>query len=222
MGRRMPDVELNLHEARALGVLIEKAATTPDQYPLSLNALMNGCNQKSNRAPVVDFLEAEVDVAVQGLCHKGFAGRVASAGHRVEKFRHSAGQRLGIAPPELAVLAELLMRGPQSPGELRQRAARMSPIASLGELATHLDSLREEGLIERLGPVPGSRAERWCQLLSPGLHPVEASDPAPAATPAVSARADLSQRVEELEAEVARLRGQLRDLASRLGEELDG
>ena len=121
------DVELNAHEARVLGVLIEKCLTTPDQYPLSLNAATNGCNQKSNRNPMVDFSEAEVTVAITGLQYKHLAGASTPAGSRVEKYRHNAGAHFKIDDRDMAVLAELLIRGPQSPGELRTRANRMRP-----------------------------------------------------------------------------------------------
>ena len=166
---------LNVHEARVFGALIEKSMTTPDQYPLSLNAATSGSNQKSNRNPVVDYIEAEVDVALQGLVIKGFAGRVQTAGSRVEKFRHNAHQKLDLGDAELAILAELLMRGPQTPGELLRRAARMSPIPTPDELSAHLESLTSSGFVAALGPAPGSRAGRTVQTLVPGLHPEDAS-----------------------------------------------
>lgn len=217
-------VELNAHEARTLGVLIEKAFTTPDQYPLSLNALTNGCNQKSNRDPVVDFSEAEVTVALQGLVMKHLAGSLLPAGGRVEKFRHNAHQHLGLGDGELAVLAELLMRGPQAPGELRTRASRMRPVASLGDLAALLERLIERGHVERLPPASGSRAERYAQTLARGLHPDAPADapraPGATAAPPAPAPAGLGSRVEALEQEVAALRRQLRGLAEKLGEPL--
>src|SRR5688572_24524311 len=114
----MSQVQLNPHEARLLGVLIEKALTTPEQYPLSIHAATAGCNQKNNRWPVTEFSEAEVHVGMQGLVMKHLAGRVVAAGSRVDKYRHSANEALSLDEPHLAVLAELLMRGPQQPGEL--------------------------------------------------------------------------------------------------------
>ena len=119
------DISLNSHEARVLGVLIEKAYTTPDQYPLSLNGATNGCNQKSNRDPKVDFSEAEVRIALQGLRMKGLAGGAVLAGSRVEKFRHNAKEILKVGERAIAVMAELMLRGPQTAGELRTRAKRM-------------------------------------------------------------------------------------------------
>ena len=120
-----------LDEARVLGVLVEKGYSTPDQYPLSLNAVANGCNQKSNRDPIVDFSEAEVRIALQGLRMKGFVGVSVPAGSRVEKWHHNAKETLKLEERDLAVLAELMLRGPQTAGELRGRAKRMRDIPNL-------------------------------------------------------------------------------------------
>jgi uncharacterized protein YceH (UPF0502 family) len=228
---------LNAHEARILGVLIEKDLTTPDQYPLSLNAATNGANQKSNRDPVVSYLEAEVVVALQGLTIKGLAGRVQGSGSRVEKYRHNGRERLGLDEAGLAIVAELLMRGAQAPGELRARASRMSPLASLEELERHLAALAEKGLVQRLAPAPGSRAERWTQCIAadpssgagssaalpealPGAVPRPSGAP-PSAAPRVAAANpasnDLPARVTALEGAVAELRSQLTRLAGELG-----
>jgi len=218
-------------------VLIEKAFTTPEQYPLSLNALTNGSNQKSNRDPVVDYMEAELVVALQGLTMKGLAGRVTGAGSRVEKFRHNGLERLGVDEAGLAVLAELLMRGPQAPGELRARVNRMVAVPTLEALGAHLEALEAQGYVRRLPPAPGSRAERVAQLLAPGLHAEAAAAPSPAREPAVArapagagshALADpapvtggLAGRVAALEGEVALLRRQLERLARDLGAEVE-
>ena len=225
-------LQLNGHEARVLGVLVEKELTTPDQYPLSLNALVNGCNQKSNRDPVVDFMEAEVVVALQGLTMKGLAGRVSGAGSRVEKFRHNARERLKVDAAGAAILAELLMRGPQAPGELRARVNRMSPMPGQDELRAALERLEQAGLVAR---VRGARAERFAQQLAPGLHPeggastassgpssAGAGAPTSSGTPTASATpasGGLAGRVEALENEVAALRARLERLASDLGAE---
>ncbi len=202
-------VRLNAHEARVLGVLVEKELTTPDQYPLSLNAIALGSNQKSNRDPVTDFSEAEVVVALQGLVAKHLAGRSMPAGSRVERFRHSAREALGLSLPESAVLAELLMRGPQQPGELRARASRMNPLASQEELSAVLASLSQKGYAVNLGRRSGERTERWGQTLAPDAHPAERLEPpAPAtrAAPASSASGPaLDQRVAALEDRVTAL-----------------
>src|SRR6185436_4047287 len=168
------ELKLDAIEARVLGVLIEKNLTTPEQYPLSLNGATLGCNQKSNRDPVLELLESEVNAALGKLIVKGLAGSVHPMGGRVEKFRHNAEAVLKVTTPELAILAELLMRGPQQPGELRQRAGRMSPIETLPALMELLKPLIERGLVIRLDPSPGSRAERYAQRLSPTAHPVDA------------------------------------------------
>ena len=228
---------LNAHEARVLGVLIEKAFTTPDQYPLSLNALTNGCNQKSNRAPVTDYSEAEVTVALTGLRHKHLAGASLGAGSRVERWRHNAQEGLKVGERALAVLAELLVRGAQAPGELRTRASRMRNLASLEELQKALEELDGQGLVQR---VSGGRADRWAQTLCPesgpaagqgsGAAPLEAGSSA-ASVPSASttstapagahaAPAGAPSAPGGLEERVARLERQLAQLAEQLGASL--
>lgn len=223
------ELVLNPHEARVLGVLIEKAFTTPDQYPLSLNAITNGSNQRSNRDPVLDVSEAEVVVALQGLRMKQLAGSSFPSGSRVEKWRHNASEHLGLDGPALAVLAELLLRGPQAPGELRSRVNRMQPVASLDELGALLERLAAAGRVERRAPLAGSRAERYAQRLAPTLHlDGEPEVPTPPAPPPRAPRApaprgdnSLEARVESLEGELAELRQRFEDLARSLGEALD-
>lgn len=215
---------LDAHEARVFGVLVEKSLTTPEQYPLSLNAATAGCNQKSNRFPVLDLAESTVLVALDKLVVRGLAGRVHPAGSRVERFRHNGSERLKMSDAEIAVLAELLMRGPQTPGDLRARASRMAQMESQEDLQRVLAPLMQRGFVERLAPAPGSRAERYAQLMSPDLHPLEASA-APAAAPRMvdgGASMPLIARVEALEREIATLRAQLHNLAETLGEELEG
>jgi len=229
-----PDLQLDPHEARALGVLIEKELTTPDQYPLTLNAATNGSNQKNNRDPVLELSEREVEAALRKMIVKGLVGSVHPVGSRVEKFRHNADAILAVDKPKLAVLAELMLRGVQQPGELRGRASRMSPIDSLGALAEILGPMLEAGLVVRLDPAPGSRAERYGHTLSGHVsaaprsaQPVVAPppEPAPAAPsdPAAAERAlSTEKRIEQLEFDVSRLRRQLDNLAWKLGEKLEG
>jgi uncharacterized protein YceH (UPF0502 family) len=230
------DLQLDTTEARLLGVLIEKELTTPEQYPLTLNAVTNGSNQKSNRDPVLELTEKEVEASLQQMIVKGFVGSVHPLGGRVEKFRHNAETVLRIEKPQLAVLAELLLRGAQQPGELRGRASRMSPIESLGALAEILAPMLEAGLAVRLDPTPGSRAERYAQTLTGPVAtaraPVRSAPAVDIAKPAVELpprapdqeESDLSlvKRVEELEFKVSRLRRQLDNFAWRLGEKLEG
>jgi uncharacterized protein YceH (UPF0502 family) len=222
-------IELTPNEARALGVLIEKAFTTPEQYPLSLNALTNGCNQKNNRDPVLSLSEDEVHDAAEALREKQLAVRVDQMGSRVHKYRHQAGDVLRCKSGELAILAELLMRGPQTLGELRGRASRMHPLATLEDAQTMLRGLmeQEEPLVRQVPPLPGSRAERYAQLLSPDAHPLaESAAGATGATATPSANspasagggAGLSDRVLQLEQQVASLTTARQKLAASIGE----
>ncbi|MEZ6014282.1 MAG: DUF480 domain-containing protein [Planctomycetota bacterium] len=220
-------VELNAHEARVLGVLIEKAMTTPDSYPMTLNALTNGCNQRSNRDPELDLSEAEVTVTLTGLQMKHLVGGVTPAGSRVQKWRHNAKEVLGIDDREAAVLAELLLRGAQTAGELRTRAKRMRDLPNLEVLDEVVRALTDKRYVRPVAPAPGSRAGRFAQTLAASRHldgtadedatvlgggAREAHD-GPAPTP-------LGERVGALEREVETLRKQLAALAAALGEPL--
>jgi uncharacterized protein YceH (UPF0502 family) len=220
-------VQLTPDESRVLGVLIEKALTTPEQYPLSLNAVVNGANQKNNRDPVLTMDDGRAFEALEGLRGKGLVIRSDMAGSRVNKYRQQAADVLHVRTAELVVLAELLLRGPQTLGELRGRASRMHPLESLEMVKGMLRAMqdREEPLVRELPPAPGSRAERYAQLLCPDLHPIDAPA-APAATdsspvgraPTASSDASLTDRVVALELEVRTLREALRRLAQSVGE----
>ena len=220
-------VQLTPDESRVLGVLIEKALTTPEQYPLSLNAVVNGANQKNNRDPVITMDDGRAFEALEGLRVKGFVIRSDMAGSRVNKYRQQAADVLHVRTAELVILAELLLRGPQTLGELRGRASRMHPLESLDVVKGMLRAMQErsEPLVRELSPAPGSRAEWYMQLLCPELHPVEV----PAASAAVSVSpaggvmtrssdASLADRVVVLESEVRTLREALRRLAQSVGE----
>jgi uncharacterized protein YceH (UPF0502 family) len=208
-------LELLPDECRVLGTLIEKALTTPGQYPLSLNSLVTGVNQKNNRDPVVEIDEDAALRAVDGLRAKGLARDVSFTGSRVEKYRHTAGEALELRPPELSLLSELLLRGPQTVGELRGRAGRMHPFESLEVVENVLKALSERTaplfpLVRELPPAPGSRAPRWMQLLCEDLHPITGMASTLAAPVRVEAGpsaadriAGLERRVQELEARLA-------------------
>ena len=213
------EIQLDPNEARVFGVLVEKALTTPEQYPLTLNALTNGANQKSNRAPVLSLEEDQVAAALQRLEKKYMVRTVFPMNSRVEKYVHNGKDALGLDATPLAIVAELLLRGPQTPGELRTHVGRMVPIESLDQLSALLTNLIDRGLVRRLSPAPGSRAERYVQLISPNLHPLDAPAPAAVTAPAVPVAtpvAELSARVAALEEQVARLREQLDALAEKM------
>ena len=218
-----PELRLEPHEARVLGVLVEKALTTPEQYPLTLNAVVNGANQKTNRDPVLELADDAVNEALDGLVDKQLARKVFPGNSRVDKYCHTGTSTLKVEIAQLALLAELLMRGPQTPAELRTRAARMLPIDSPEHLAALLDPLEARGLVERIPAGRGFRAERVAQCLSPGLHgldaPVVATHAAPEEAHAPT-RATLAARLETVEATVERLERHLRALAEKLGEPL--
>jgi uncharacterized protein YceH (UPF0502 family) len=212
----MTTPHLNPYEARVLGVLIEKALTVPDQYPLSLHAATTGANQKNNRWPVVEYSEAEVHIAFQGLLAKHLAHRSISAGSRVDKYKHGAQEALGLDDAHAAILAELLMRGPQQPGELRARVERMTPNLTAELLQERIARLREKGYVKRIDPLPGERAERYVQLLCPEAHPLDAAAPV-SSKPIAAPLLDVEARVLALENEVAGLKRNLDQLMSALG-----
>jgi uncharacterized protein YceH (UPF0502 family) len=206
---------LDANERRVLGVLIEKAKTTPDQYPLSLNALVTGCNQKSNRDPVMTLDEEQVMRAVRSLQTAGAVAEVFGSG-KLPRYRHLAYEWLGVGKEELAILGELLCRGEQTEGDLRGRASRMDEIPDLTTLRSHLDQLAARGLVVWLSP-PGRG-----RMLTHGLLPEEKLEKVrrevgavlaagPAAKPVAAESGEvaaLKQRIAELEAEVAELRRQ--------------
>jgi uncharacterized protein YceH (UPF0502 family) len=206
--------ELTPPEQRVLGCLIEKRWTTPEQYPLSLNALRLACNQATNRDPVTDYDEATVREAAQRLCRYGLARLASGHGSRATKYRHLAEEALGLGREELAVLAVLLLRGAQTPGELKARTERMANLASLAEVERVLTVLTGRDFARRLERRPGQKEDRFEHLLGDGGEvPVAAAVvSAPAPAPPLQAEADLEARVEALEAEVAALRDELAEL----------
>lgn len=217
-------IELTQDECRVLGTLIEKALTTPGQYPLSLNSLVTGVNQKNNRDPVVEIDEDTALRAVDGLRAKGLVRDVSFTGARVEKYRHTAGEALELRPPELALLSELLLRGPQTVGELRGRAGRMHPFESIEVVENVLGALggrSEPGfpLVRELPPAPGSRATRWMQLLCEDLHPIGPVGVAVAAPVArIVAGPGAQEQVAALEARVAALETTVSEMRATVAE----
>ena len=155
-------------EVRILGCLIEKEMTTPDYYPLTLNALVSACNQKSNRTPVVSFDEATVEQGIKGLEGKGLARESHAAGSRVSKYLHTFLDRFDLGAQEMAVLCELTLRGPQTPGEVRAHVGRMMPVESLEEIEKVLQALTDQDppLVRRLEREPGRKERRYLHLLS--------------------------------------------------------
>jgi uncharacterized protein len=191
-------VEPDAVEIRVLGCLLEKQRTTPDAYPLTLNALRLACNQSTNRDPVVDYDEAEIRRALTRLAQRRWTRAASGAGSRAAKFRHLFDEALGLADDEVAVLTVLMLRGPQTVGELKGRSERMHRFADLGEVEETLDRLASRELVERLARRPGEKGERWGQTV--GGEDTGNEGTVPAAEP------DLEERVERLEREVAELR----------------
>ncbi len=201
-----------------LGCLLEKQRTTPDAYPLSLNALRLACNQSTNREPVVSYDEEQVRDAVHRLERRSLVRFASGAGSRASKFRHLLAERLPMDRGEEAVMCVLMLRGPQTPGELKQRGERMHPFAGLDEVDETLDRLIERGLVERLQRRPGQKEERYRELLGGASEDGDAADelalrapvPAPAATNG-SSDGSLAERVARLEHEVAELRAAIEE-----------
>lgn len=221
-------IELTAHEARIIGCLIEKEITTPEQYPLSLNALTNACNQRSNREPVMNLDEAEVQQVVDSLIKKFYVNEHGGFGSRVPKFQHrfcnSNYGTLKFSAQELGIVCELFLRGPQTPGELRGRASRLARFADVTEVETVLGQLarREDGpFVVRLPREPGKRESRYAHLFSGAVSGGEEHEtPTPVADAeetkaAAGGRLDrLEQRVAELEAEMTALKELVRERSS--------
>lgn len=209
---------LTLLERRIVGVLVEKAKTVPDSYPLTLNGLINGCNQKSNRDPLMDVSDAEIEEVLPNLKKMGLVQQILGSG-RTDKYRHILYEAWKVDKVELAILTELLLRGPQTEGELRTRASRMEPIADLDALRTVIQALVAKGMVIYLTP-----PERRGSILTHNFYPAEElaklksrverswedsgtlSSPSPATS---RSNSDLENRVATLEKTVAELQAQL-------------
>jgi uncharacterized protein len=208
-------------ELRVLGCLLEKQRTTPDQYPLSLNALRLACNQTTNRDPIVEYSEPEIHEALQRLARRSWTRLASGAGSRAAKYRQLFDEALGLADDELAVLCVLLLRGPQTPGELNQRTGRLHAFSGLDEIHETLERLAGRDLLERLERRPGQKEERYRHLLGgddqrPGARASVVSAPASEHTASVPP-SELEARVAALEGEVAGLRDALTALTRAQG-----
>ncbi|HTB99011.1 MAG TPA: YceH family protein [Terracidiphilus sp.] len=211
-----PDsILLSSTQARVLGALIEKEITTPDYYPLSLNALMNACNQRSNREPVMDLHEEDVRHALQGLQDQRLAGPARGADSRVAKYEHWLGEAFNFSRAETAVLCVLLLRGPQTPGELRGRTERMHRFEEIGDVLAGLQKLmeRQPSLVAILPRQPGTKESRYAHLLCGEVASMPA---APAPTSTLGAESTDPDRIAELEESVAELRNEVAALRQKI------
>lgn len=217
-------------QVRVLGCLIEKALATPQQYPLTEAALLTACNQSTNRDPVVSYTTTELRPALIGLRDRHLAKRTRRPGERVEKHAHLVDTTLGVTPGPLALLAVLLLRGPQTPGELRTRTARMHAFDSAEAVDAALTELADRGLAEALARRPGEKQPRWRQLLAGRDAPIDPDPPAVTPShdvptgPALPTLREVVARLEAqaatqtaLEAEVATLRARVVRLETELG-----
>ncbi len=211
-------IKLSTGEARVLGALVEKEITTPDYYPLTLNALINACNQRSNREPVMDLDEDDTRQALHGLENKQLAGRARSADGRVTKYEHWLGEAFNFSRAETALICVLLLRGPQTPGELRSRTERMHPFTEISDVIAGLQKLmeREPSLVALLPRQPGAREARYAHLLSGPVESIQMPvDSAPTQVIA-SNTPEQDDRIEKLESTVAELRREVAALRDKI------
>ncbi len=204
-------MNLSPSEIRVLGCLMEKQRTTPDVYPLSLNSLRLACNQSTNRDPVVQYDEEVLRDALHRLQRRGYTRLTSGAGSRAPKYRHLLAEALPMGEDEQAVVCVLMLRGPQTPGELKQRTERMHAFADLGGVHETLERLIGRGLVAVLERRPGQKEERYLQLLGEEAEVSDAPSPSPMPAPVPRAVDGLEERVARLEREVAQLRAALGD-----------
>ncbi len=208
-------------EIRVLGCLVEKQRTTPDAYPLSLNSLRLACNQSTNRDPVVAYDEEAVSAALRRLAQRGWTRLASGAGSRARKYRHLLPEALGLDDAEVALLAVMMLRGPQTPGELKQRTERLNAFESLAAVEEALDGLIERGWVRQLERRPGQKEERYEQLLGGSEGEVEAEAAAPSPGLA-AAEAEIEtagpDRLDQLEADLLALRDEVTKLREALGD----
>ncbi len=217
-------VQLSFEETRVLGSLIEKELTTPEYYPMSLNGLVNACNQKNNRLPKTSFAEEEVNQFIEQLRVKRLVHRVDLVGSRVPKFQHNAEKELDLIKAERALIAELLNRGPQTTGELNNRADRMFPFDGLQDVEDTLTDMMERSpsLVGIMDAKPGQKESRWFHKLAPPPQVEELQDGSAVYVPAKDHRLEELDTVladfKDLKEEVEALRYQVRDLSVELRE----
>jgi uncharacterized protein len=212
-------------EIRVVGCLIEKQRTTPDVYPLTLNSLRLACNQSTNRDPVVDYDENTIRSAIERLVQRKWATLASWSNRRSMKYRHTLDGALGLDDGEISVLAVLMLRGAQTPGELKARTDRLHSFGDMEELTGSLGRLIDRGLAMRLERRPGQREERYSHLLSeeaeePEGAPVlaaEPASPAPAAPGLTEPASSGSERIERIERQLAELRAEIKALREELG-----
>jgi len=221
----MKSMEFKLieNEVRVLGSLIEKDITTPEYYPLSLNALVNACNQKSNRDPVMQLDEDAVRDALDGLQEQRLAGPARAADSRVTKYEQRLQEVFNFTRPEIAVLCVLLLRGPQTPGELRGRAERMHHFEALEDVQSALQKLmqREPPLAKLLPRQPGTKESRYAHLLAGDVLEAETPVSAAAAADRNPAHAERIARLEEEVAELRRELGEVKDQLERFRKQFE-
>lgn len=209
------ELSLTENEVRVLGSLIEKDITTPEYYPLSLNALVNACNQKSNRDPVMQLAEDDVRNALTALQERRMAGPAGGADSRVTKYEHRLQEVFNFTRPEIAVLCVLLLRGPQTPGELRGRTERMHHFEALDDVQSALQKLaqRDPPLVKVLPRQPGTKESRWAHLMAGDVAVPESHQPA---APTADRTSGDGERLTQLEEEVAALRREVGGIKDQL------
>jgi uncharacterized protein YceH (UPF0502 family) len=210
--------QLDFEQCRVLGSLIEKELTTPEYYPMTLNALLNACNQKNNRSPRVNFSEEQVSQAIDQLRIKGLAFRMDLVGSRVPKFKHHSEKTLDLIKPERAIIAELLNRGPQTGGQLRSRASRMFDFEGLSDVEETVTEMqdRDEPLVMDMDPAPGQKERRWRHTLAPppAVEEIEGTTVyVPAPDPSIEKVESMETEFKELRDEVEALRYQIREMS---------
>jgi uncharacterized protein len=210
-------IKLTAAEARILGALVEKEATTPDYYPLTLNALINACDQRSNREPVMDLDEDDVRQALHGLEAKQLAGRARAADGRVTKYEHWLGEAFNFSRAETALMCVLLLRGPQTPGELRSRTERLHPFDEISDVLAGLQKLmeREPSLVAVLPRQPGTKESRYAHLLSGSVESIALAAPSQSEPP-TGTNPEQDERIVQLEATVAEIQREVASLREKI------